>query len=159
MEFSTSVALAAAVGDISTLIRRSEIKVVGPSGRPNSLSIAEDNRMAFNGVNHNCVCGSSEPRIRPLCPRECRSYDRWGSDRGQPFVIDVGSEEYLCRTNRHQYWFDRKTWNLPYDQLVQMSMIALKHQLGESIELHSNGNRADHWGAGHEWYGSECRRI
>ena len=34
-------AFVAAAKDIRTLIRRSEIEVVGPSGRPNSLPIVE----------------------------------------------------------------------------------------------------------------------
>ena len=50
MDFD-SAAFAAVVGDIRTLIRRSEIEIVGPSARPNSLPIAEENRVAFNGVN------------------------------------------------------------------------------------------------------------
>ena len=60
-------AFAAATRDIRTLIRRSEVEVVGQSGRPNSLPVVEEFRIALNGVNHNCVCGSSEPEIRPRC--------------------------------------------------------------------------------------------
>ena len=146
-------AFTAAVGDVRTLIRRSEIEIVGPSGRPNSLPIAEENRIAFNGVNYNCVCDSTEPEVRPRCPRECRAYDRWGVETGQPFDVDVRTEAYLLRPTRHQYWFFCKSNYQPYDELVQMSMIALKHHLGESIELHSKGNWAHHWGAGHEWSG------
>lgn len=150
---------AAAARDIRTLIRRSEIDVVGASGRPNSLPIAEQNRIAFNGVNHNCVCGSSEPEIRPLCPRDCRAYYRWGSEKGQPFIIDVSSDEYLRHSRRHQYWFDCKTWNLPYDEVVKMSMIVLKHHLGDSITLNGKGNWLHHWGAGHEWHVQPPKRT
>ena len=50
-------AFAAAARDIRTLIRRSEVQVVGPEGRPNSLPIVEDERIAFSGVNRHCVCG------------------------------------------------------------------------------------------------------
>ena len=55
-------ALADAFKDIRTLIQRTEIKVVGPEGRPNSLPIVEDDRIEFNGANYNCVCdkGDSE---------------------------------------------------------------------------------------------------
>ena len=42
-------ALADAFKDIRTLIQRTEIKVVGPEGRPNSLPIVEDDRIEFNG--------------------------------------------------------------------------------------------------------------
>ena len=146
-------AFAAATRDIGTLIRRSEIEVVGPGGRPNSLPVVEECRIAFNGVNHNCICGSSEPERRPRCPRECRAYDEWGNDTGQPFIVDVGSTAYLGRFEKVHYWFDCKTRRKPYDKMVQMAMMALKHHLGDSIELHSKGNWAYHWGAGHEWPG------
>ena len=118
-------AFVAAAKDIRTLIRRSESEVVGPSGRPNSLPIVEDFRIAYNGVNQNCICGSSEPERRPLCPRECRKYHRWGSDAGQPFVVDVSSTAYLSRLHKGYYWFDCKTGRKPYDKLVKMSMMAL----------------------------------
>jgi|GEM_PF-6450989 len=151
-------AFAAAAIDIRTLIRRSEIELAGPSGRPDSLPIVEELRIAFNGVNHNCVCGSSEPEFRPRCPRECRFYDRWGSDAGQSFIVDIRSEEYLLRPKKDQYWFYCKTYQKPYDEMVKMSMIALKHHLGDSIELSSKGNWAYHWGAGYELAGRPPKR-
>ncbi len=152
-------AFVAAAKDIRTLIRRSEIEVVGPSGRPNSLPIVEDFRIAYNGVNQNCVCGSSEPERRPLCPRECRKHHRWGSDAGQPFVVDVSSTAYLSRLHKGYYWFDCKTGRKPYDKLVKMSMMALKHHLEDSIKLSSHGNWSYDWGAGYELTGQAPRRT
>ena len=152
-------AFAAAAIDIRTLIRRSEIELAGPSGRPNSLPVVEEFRIAFNGVNHNCVCGSSEPKVRPRCPRECRAYYRWGSDAGQSFIVDVRPEAYLRCSRKDQYWFDCKAYHKPYDKLVKMSMIALKHHLSDSIELSSHGNWSYDWGAGYELSGQTPRRT
>ncbi len=151
-------AFAAAAIDIRTLIRRSEIELAGPSGRPNSLPVVEELRITFNGVNHNCVCGSSEPEVLPRCPRECRAYDRWGSDAGQPFEVDVTPTAYWNRSRKRQIWFDCKTYHKPYDEMVKMSMIALKHHLGDSVELSSKGNWAYHWGAGYELAGRPPKR-
>ncbi len=152
------IAFAAATRDVRILISRSEVKVVGPAGRPMSFPIVEEDRIAFNGVNQNCVCGSSEPERRPFCPPECREYDRRSSDAGQPFVVDVKSTEYLLRSGKHQYWFDCKTYRKPYDEMVKMSMMALKHHLGDSITLHSKGNWAYHWGGGYELTGRPPKR-
>ena len=44
------LAFAAAVEDIRTLFRHSEIAVAGPSGRPTSSPILEDDLIDFNGV-------------------------------------------------------------------------------------------------------------
>ena len=92
------------------------------------------------------------------CPRECRAYDSWGNETGQPFFVDVRSEAYLLRPGKHQYLFDCKTYRKPYDEIVKMSMIALKHHLGDSITLHSKGNWAYHWGGGYELTGRPPKR-
>ena len=152
-------AFAAAARDIRTLIRRSEIEIVGPSGRPNSLPVVEDARIAFNGVNYNCDCGSSEPESRPRCPPECRPYDRWDNDMGQSFIVDINSSGYMSSSRGGQYWFDCKTYRKPYDEMVKMSMMALKHHLGDTITLHSKGNWAYHWGAGHERSDGTAKRA
>ena len=39
-----------------------------------------------------------------------------------------------------RYWFDCKTRRKPYDQAVMLAMVALKHHLGEQIELHTKGS-------------------
>ena len=153
-------AFAAAARDVRTLIRRAEVMVVGRSGRPNSLPIVEAERIAFNGVNRNCVCGLTEPDDEDLCLPECGNIYLNRSDTGQPFSVDVREEQplnwYLKRENR--YWFDCKTYRKPYDEIVKMSMIALKHHLGDSITLHSKGNWAHHWGGGYELAGWPPKR-
>ena len=136
-------ALADAFKDIRTLIQRTEIKVVGPEGRPNSLPIVEDDRIEFNGANYNCVCdkGDSEE----LCPPE-----RWVENRRDhswvAFSVDVRPEEFaLHRLYGNAYSFDWKTNRLPYDK---MAMIALKHHLGDSVIMGSKGRWKIEWGAG-----------
>lgn len=69
-----------------------------------------------------------------------------GGRRNEPSVV-------------YGYWFDCETRYLPYDEFVKMSMIALKHLLGESIELRSKGSWAHHWGAGHDWHGEPPKRT
>ena len=153
-------AFAAAARDVRTLIRRAEVKVVGPSGRPNSLPIVEAESIEFNGVNRNCVCGLTEPDDEVLCLPPCGNIYLNPSDTGQPFSVDVRRKQplnwNLKRENR--YWFDCKTNRKPYDKIVKMSMIALKHHLGDSITLHSKGNWAFHWGAGYELAGRPPKR-
>ena len=155
------IAFAAATRDVRTLISRSEVKVVGPASRPMSFPIVEEDRIAFNGVNQNCVCGESEPEDRSLCSLECRRNFRWESDAGASFIVDVRSEAYLNSDpfRKDVYWFYCKTWHKPYDEVVKMSMMALKHHLGDFITLDSKGNWAYHWGAGHELPGQAQTRI
>ncbi len=43
-------AFAAAARDVRTLIRHSEIEVVGSSGRPNSLPVVEELHITFNRI-------------------------------------------------------------------------------------------------------------
>ena len=139
-------ALADAFKDIRTLIQRTEIKVVGPEGRPNSLPIVEDDRIEFNGANYNCVCdkGDSEE----WCPPECLIDNR--RDRSYvAFSVDVRPEELaLHRLYGNAYSFDWKTNRLPYDRMVMMAMIALKHHLGDSVIINSKGRWKIEWGAG-----------
>ena len=54
MDFDRA-ALAAAVEDIRTLFRRTELPVVGPSGRPGTLPVLEDDFIGFNGRNRGCT--------------------------------------------------------------------------------------------------------
>ena len=148
-------AFAAAANDIRTLISRSEVKVVGSYGRPLSLPVVEENLIEFNGINQKCVCGESD--LDDYCPPECSPFGSFGG-HAQPFIIDLTSESYIgfCKD---RYWFDCKTKRKPYDKLVKMSMIALKHHLGDSIELSSHGNWSYDWGAGYELSEQTPRRT
>ena len=154
-------AFAAAARDVRTLIRRAEVKVVGPSGRPNSLPIVEAERIEFNGVNRNCVCGLTEPDDEVLCLPPCGNIYLNPGGAGQPFSVDVRRRQplnwYLKPENG--YWFDCKTSHKPYDEMVKMSMMALKHHLGDSITLHSKGNWAYQWGGGSELPGRAQTRV
>ena len=83
-------AFAAAVIDIRTLIRRSEIEIVGPSGRPDSLPVVEEFRIALNGVNHNCVCGSSEPEVSTAAPASVALMTDGGAMRARVSLLTSG---------------------------------------------------------------------
>ena len=142
-------AFAAAVDDISTLIRRTEIKVAGPEGRPNSLPILEPDRVEFNGVNHNCVCGKGDSE--ELCLAECL-IDNRRDHSCEIFYMDVRPAVLLeHRLYRGAYAFDCKTNRLPYDKMVMLAMIALKHHLGDSLTAGTKGRWAYEWGAGSQW--------
>jgi len=58
-----------------------------------------------------------------------------------------------------QRWFDCKTLQKPYDEMVKMSKMALKHHLGDTITLNSKGNWAYHWGSGYEMSDGTAKRA
>ena len=149
-EFDRS-AFATAVEDIRSLIRSSEIEVVGSWGRPDTMPILEDDYVSFNGVNYNCICSPEDPEYhctRKLCAVECTV---WRDGSGQAFTADVRSDAPLSPFHEGLYWFDCKTHRRPYDLVVMMAMIALKHHLGDSVVMRSKGRWRREWG-GH------CRR-
>ena len=84
-------AFTAAVADIRTLFRRAELPIVGPSGRPGTMPVLDDDFIGFNGVNQNCVCDPDEPDYHS--PEDCLGTSCWSSrrddDSSQPFVIDL----------------------------------------------------------------------
>ena len=154
-------AFASATRDIRTLMRRTEIKVVGPLGQPYSLPIVEDERIEFNGVNQDCVCGIGDYEMGKSCTFECRASFLRSGDAGQAFTMDVRPKQCLKMYSYRDgvLWFDCKTRHKPYDEMVKMCMIVLKYHLGDSIVLHSKGNWAYHWGAGHERPGQTPTRL
>ena len=136
-------AFAAAAADIRTLISRLEIPLAGPTGRPGTMPVVEGDYIAFNGLNEFCTCTPEDPQYRS--DRSCRwKCGRQYNDCGQPFVIDVRPGAALHPWDRDQYWFDCKTYYKPYDLAVMVSMIALKHHLGESLGMYSKA--AWRWG-------------
>ena len=140
-------AFAAAVEDIRTLIRRSEIEVVGPWGRPDTMPILEDDHISFNGVNYNCICSPEAPEYhcpRRWCAVEC-TVRRDGS--AQAFTADVRPDAPLSPFHEGLYWFDCKTHRLTYDPVVMMAMIALKYHLGDLVVMRSKGRWEREWGA------------
>ena len=62
------VAFAAAVDDIRTLFRRTELPVVGLSGRHGTLPMIEDDVIAFKGINHDCNCDPQASDCHDLFP-------------------------------------------------------------------------------------------
>ena len=142
-------AFAAAVEDIRTLFRRAELPVVGPSGRPGTLPVLEDDFIGFNGRNQGCTCDPEGPRYRDWSP--CRFGACSGpllddGDGGQPFVVDLKPDHpWGVSTLEGRYWFDCKTRRKPYDLAVMLAMIALKYRLGEQLDLKSRGRWAIEW--------------
>ena len=142
---------AAAVADIRTLFRRAELRIAGPSGRPTTMPILDDYLIGFNGVNRNCTCDPSDPDYHGL--RRCRystcrptSFD---SDVGQPLVIDLRpGHPYGISELRGRYWIDCKTFRKPYDRAVMLAMIALKHHLGDQVQMYSKGRWDIEWSHG-----------
>ena len=141
LDFDRS-AFAAAVGDIRTLFRRTELPVVGPSGRPATLPVLEDDFIGFNGINHDCTCdpeASDHHGLLPCWSAPCHPA-RPMNDGGSPFWMDLRSERRRHTwTSRGRYWFDFPTRRNAYDQAVMLAMVALKHHLGEQVEMHSKG--------------------
>ena len=137
-------AFAAATADIRTLISRLEIPLAGPTGRPGTLPVVEADYIAFNGLNEFCTCDPEDPKYHS--DRRCRwKCGRGYNDCGQPFVIDVRPGIALSRWHRDRYWFDCKTQYKPYDLAVMVTMIALKHHLGESLVMYSKAAWAGGW--------------
>ena len=160
---------AAAVEDVRTLIRRIEIPIVGPSGRLTSRPILEDDCIEFNGVNFGCVCPDDVEKDGkdPLCRKECYidpdGYLKARDESFQPFCIRLFPEpgSYSLKLHRMPngrlgYWFDCKTGRNRYDLVVMVSLIALKHQLGEAVRVESKARWPWGWsvGPGSFWSGN-----
>ena len=135
-------AFAAAVDDVRTLFRRTELPVVGPSGRPATLPVLDDDFIGFNGINHDCVCdpeASDYHDLRP-CWSAPREPAHTMNDGGSPFVMDLKPERpWGVSTFEGRYWFDFSTRHKAYDQAVMLALVALKHHLGDQAEIHSKG--------------------
>lgn len=135
-------AFTGAVPDIRTLFGRSEVPVVGPSGRPGTQPILEGGFIGFNGINHNCTCDPGDPDYHAL--RRC-SFITCGpfqvnNDGAQPFMVGMSPDRrHGHPLSRGRYWSDCKTHGRPYDLAVMLAMIPLKHQLGDRIELRTKG--------------------
>ena len=58
-------AFAAAVADIRELFRRSELRIAGPSGRPATMPVLDDDLIGFNSVNRRaCIVLRNVVEIR-----------------------------------------------------------------------------------------------
>ena len=140
-------AFAAAAADIGTLLSRLEIPLAGPTGRPETLPVVEDDLIAFNGVNHGCICDPEDPEYRTF--KRCnwrKECNKSQNDSWQPFVVNVRSGlRRRAHPRTDYYWFDCKTRRRPYDLAVMVSMIALKHHLGEQTIMYSKAAWQGGW--------------
>lgn len=154
-------AFAAAVEDVRILISHVNIDLAGPSGRPGTRPIFESHRIAFNGVNNWCKCDRGDPAYydeERYCPVACsirrRVWDAPDDQSFQPLWIDV-RPGHLKRVIQDQFswfnderrrdthWFDCKTRLKPYNLVVMLVMLALKHHLGrfgpDGVRSHQGG--------------------
>ena len=137
-------AFAAASDDIRRLLGRMEIAVAGPTGRPGTMPIIEHDYIAFNGVNHACVCDPEDPAYHTdaICAPACY---RWRIDTRMPFDVDARADVPLSSLHEDHHWFYCKTRRLPYDRAVMVAMLALKHHLGDSAIMRSHGSWRGVW--------------
>ena len=148
MDFDRA-AFADAVDDIGTLFRRAELPVVGPSGRPLTLPVLDDDFIGFNGRNQGCTCDPEDPRYHDWAPcriQRCSGPFLDDGDGSSPFVMDLKPDRpWGVSTLGGRYWFDCKTRRRPYDQAVMLAMIALKHHLAGQVDLRSRGRWDIEW--------------
>ena len=146
-------AFSAAVRDIRELFRRSQLPVVGPSGRPGTTPVLEDDFIGFNGTNHDCTCDPNAPWYHShwdclFVGTDCVAAIP-NNDGGQAFIMDVAREpQRTLWMPEDRYWFDCKTRRKPYDQVVMLPMIALKHHLGVQVQMLSKGRWDIEWSIG-----------
>lgn len=135
-------AFAAAVADIRTLFDRTELPIAGPTGRPGSRPLLDDDIIGFSDVNGFCSCDREDPEY--FGPGNCPFPDchppPFVDGVGQPFVMDLSPEQpYGVCVLGGRYWFDCKTQLRDYDLAVMLAMIPLKHHLGDQVEMRSKG--------------------
>ena len=144
-------AFAAAAEDVRTLIRRVEISLAGPWGKPNTLPIVEHDRIGFNGVNRTCACSGYHLQDTAPCPPDSYSGGAYLNEACGSFRMDFRSGTPLeSMYHSNAWWFDFTTRRRPYDKMVMLAMIALKHHLGNSVEMGSKGRWDIEWGAGYD---------
>ena len=144
-------AFAAAAADIRMLLSRLDIPLVGPTGWPRTMPVIEDDLIGFNGVNYSCICDREDPEYHMFKRCYCGEERDWsGNGYGQPFLVDVrpGALLGMCSSTGY-YWFYCKTRRRPYDLAVMVSMIALKHHLGEQIVMYSKAAWQGGWNYAH----------
>lgn len=139
---------AAAVADIRALFRHAVPLAVGPSGRRATIPTLNDDFIGFSGINHSCTCDPDSQHYHSF--RHCLScVDPFNNNGGTPFVMDL--KPHLpneISTSRTRYWFACRTWRRPYDLAVMLAIIALKHRLGEQVEMRSKGKWNTEWSHG-----------
>ena len=126
---------AAATQDIAKTISRVELPCAGPAGHPNSQPEISHTYIAFNGVNWNCTCPVDSNQI---CPDSRRSDSEPPNDSRDSFVVDANVPMWnLCKTNRK-----------PYDTLVGICLLILRHHLPKHFQFASEGKWNEEWAQG-----------
>ena len=124
--------LAAAIRDVSTLIRRSEIPVANVHGVPGSQPLISATQIRFNGVNRACRCCEDDFQEFEH-ESACRALP--GDDSCDQFTFDAAqTQAEFCITNRK-----------PYDALVGAALLALKYHLPEHFYIFSDGGWKEEW--------------
>ena len=154
-------AFAAASADIRTLIRRVEFSLVGPWGKRGTLPIVDHDRIGFNDINQNCACAGQETQDASPCPPACLPggeypNEAWGL--WLDFRTSTPMESWF--PHHDAWWFECNTERRPYDKVVMLALLALKHHLGQSAEVTSRGRWSIEWGASYDWPPSQrYRRV
>ena len=154
-------AFATAAEDIRTFIRRVETSLAGPWGKRGTLPIAHHDRIGFNDINPNCVCSGSDPQDATLCPPACLPGEEYPNE-AWGFWLDFRTSTPMESWFPHHdaWWFECHTDRRPYDKVVMLALLALKHHLGQSVEVTSRGRWPIEWGAGYDWPPSQrYRRV
>ena len=115
----------------------------------------QDPMYEFNGVNFGCVCPDNADKDGkdPLCPTQTPIIASPVMKATSPFALlpepgSYSSKLYRMPNGRFGDWFDCKTRRRPYDLLVMVSLIALKHHLGEAISVYSKATWPGEWSVG-----------
>ena len=123
-----------------------EISLAGPWGKPNTLPIAEHDRIGFNGIDRTCACSGYDLQNTAPCPPDCYSGGAYLNEACGSFRMDFRSGTPLeSMYHSNAWWFDFTTRRRPYDKMVMLAMIALKHHLGNSVEMGSKGRWDIEW--------------
>ena len=99
--------------DIAEVIRRCEVPIGDVHGTPGSGPLISRRRIAFNGIEPEACDDFSYPPMFELNPG-------LGLREGYAY----------CKTHRHEY-----------DIVVCVSLLVIKHHLGDNARLSSNGRR------------------
>lgn len=99
--------------DIAAVIRRCEVPVGDMYGTPDSLPQISPSRIAFNGIEPEACDDFLYPPMFDLNP-------------------SLGLREGYSYCKTHRY---------PYDIVVCVSLLIIKHHLGDNARLSSNGRR------------------
>ena len=99
--------------DIAAVIRRCEVPIGNTQGTPGSRPLISPRHIAFNGIDPEACEDFSYPPMFELNP-----------------CLGLREGYSYCKTHRY-----------PYDIVVCVSLLIIKHHLGDNVRLSSNGRR------------------